>query len=64
LVLVLGVFKVISSQSTVNRNQGLQQWTERLCRVFFCPKESGDRADAFASRLAPELDRRRTEDPL
>lgn len=31
LVLVLGVFKVISSQSTVNRNQGLQQWTERLC---------------------------------
>jgi hypothetical protein len=31
LVIVLGVFKVISSQSTVNRNQGLQQWTERLC---------------------------------
>lgn len=31
LVLILGVFKVISSQSTVNRNQGLQQWTERLC---------------------------------
>jgi hypothetical protein len=31
LVLILGVFKVISSQGTVNRNQGLQQWTERLC---------------------------------
>jgi hypothetical protein len=31
LVLVLGVFKVISSQGTLNRNQGLQQWTERLC---------------------------------
>ncbi|WP_223450217.1 MULTISPECIES: J domain-containing protein [unclassified Pseudomonas] len=31
LVLLLGVFKVISSQATVNRNQGLQQWTERLC---------------------------------
>ncbi|MHC8344352.1 J domain-containing protein [Pseudomonas sp. RT6P73] len=31
LVLILGVFKVISSQGTVNRNQGLQQWAERLC---------------------------------
>jgi hypothetical protein len=31
LVALLGVFKVISSQGTVNRNQGLQQWTERLC---------------------------------
>jgi hypothetical protein len=31
LVTLLGVFKVISSQGTVNRNQGLQPWTERLC---------------------------------
>lgn len=31
LVLLLGVFKVIASQGTVNRNQGLQQWSERLC---------------------------------
>ncbi|UFQ02807.1 J domain-containing protein [Pseudomonas fitomaticsae] len=31
LALVLGVFKVVASQGTVNRNQGLQPWTERLC---------------------------------
>ncbi|MFI8221526.1 J domain-containing protein [Pseudomonas sp. NPDC085632] len=31
LVLVLGVFKVAASQGTVNRNQGLQPWAERLC---------------------------------
>lgn len=31
LVALLGTFKVISSQGTVNRNQGLQQWAERLC---------------------------------
>jgi hypothetical protein len=31
LVVLLGVFKVISNQGTVNRNQGLQQWSERLC---------------------------------
>ncbi|MFW6749373.1 J domain-containing protein [Pseudomonas glycinae] len=31
LAIVLGVFKVVASQGTVNRNQGLQPWTERLC---------------------------------
>ena len=31
LAVVLGVFKVVASQGTVNRNQGLQPWTERLC---------------------------------
>ncbi|MCU0070281.1 J domain-containing protein [Pseudomonas koreensis] len=31
LTIVLGVFNHIASQGTVNRNQGLQPWTERLC---------------------------------
>ncbi|MGE8188276.1 J domain-containing protein [Pseudomonas sp. NPDC086278] len=31
LVALLGVFKAIANQGTVNRNQGLQQWTERFC---------------------------------
>jgi hypothetical protein len=31
LVVVLGVINVIASQGTVNRNQGLQPWTERSC---------------------------------
>jgi hypothetical protein len=31
LAIVLGVFNQIASQGTVNRNQGLQPWTERLC---------------------------------
>lgn len=31
LAVLLCVFTVIASQGTVNRNQGLQPWTERLC---------------------------------
>ncbi|QTD35953.1 J domain-containing protein [Pseudomonas fluorescens] len=31
LAIVLGVFNQIASQGTVNRNQGLQPWAERLC---------------------------------
>jgi hypothetical protein len=31
LIILLGVFNVWSNASTVNRNQGLQPWAERLC---------------------------------